>query len=65
MRERLEQRLVELKAEQGNGQKALADMEIRLTALRATLLRIEGAILVLEEELAKEVEQCLDEPPDK
>jgi predicted nuclease with TOPRIM domain len=53
MKERLEKRLTELKAEFESGQKMLADLETRQTTLRETLLRISGAIQVLEEELAK------------
>lgn len=54
MRERLEQRLAELKAEYESGQKMLADLEARRAELKNTLLRISGAVLVLEEELGKE-----------
>lgn len=53
MRERLEQRLAELKAEYESGQKMLADLEARRAELKNTLLRISGAVLVLEE-LGKE-----------
>ena len=51
MRERLEQRLQELKTEFGNGEKTLQDLEAQITTVRQTLLRISGAIQVLEEEL--------------
>lgn len=54
MKLQLEQRLKELKAEFESGQKALAELEARQANLRNTLLRISGAIQVLEEELAKE-----------
>lgn len=57
MKHQLEQRLKELKAEFESGQKALADLEIKQANLRNTLLRISGAIQVLEEELAKESKQ--------
>ena len=53
MREQLEQRLQELQAEFESGQKMLADLETRQASLRESLLRISGAIQVLEEELAK------------
>ncbi len=53
MKERLEQRLQELKAEYESGQQMLADLESRQAELRATLMRISGAIQVLEEELKK------------
>lgn len=52
MRELLEEKLVELKAEYESGQKMLADLESKQTDVRNTLLRISGAIQVLEEELA-------------
>lgn len=54
MKQRLEQRLLELRVEFESGQKALADMEMKQVNLRNTLLRISGAIKVLEEELEKE-----------
>ena len=54
MKQRLEQRLLELRVEFESGQKALADMEMKQVHLRNTLLRISGAIKVLEEELGKE-----------
>lgn len=51
MREQLEQRLRELRADFETGQQQLGDLETRAAALRETLLRISGAIQVLEEEL--------------
>ena len=54
MKEQLEQRLKELKTEFESGQKALAELENRQGDLRNTLMRISGAIQVLEEELAIE-----------
>ena len=54
MKQQLEQRLKELRAEYASGQKALAELENKQTALRNTLLRINSAIQVLEEELTKE-----------
>ncbi len=53
MKEQLENRLTELKAEQESGQKVLADLEAKQASLQNTLLRIAGAIQVLEEEIAK------------
>lgn len=53
MRQQLEQRLQQLKVEFESGKKVLADLENRQTKVRNTLLRIQGAIQVLEEELAK------------
>lgn len=53
MREQLEKRLAELKAEFEAGQKMMAELEAKQANLRDTLLRISGAIQLLEEELAK------------
>lgn len=53
MKEQLQQRLKELKVEFESGQKMLADLENRQANLRSSLLRITGAIQVLEEELHK------------
>lgn len=49
MKEHLEIRLRELKAEFESGQKVLADLDARRDNLRETMLRISGAIQVLEE----------------
>ncbi len=54
MKQQLEQRLKELRSEFESGQKTLAEMEAKQLNLRNTMLRISGAIQVLEEELAKE-----------
>lgn len=54
MREQLQQRLDELKNEFEAGQARLQEMERQQLALRETLLRISGAIQVLEEMLAGE-----------
>ncbi len=54
MREQLEKRLVELKSEFEAGQKMLADLEAKKAELQTTLLRISGAIQVIEEMLAKD-----------
>ena len=56
MREQLQKRLEELKAEFEAGQKMLNELETRRDNLRQTLLRISGAVQVLEEELAKTTE---------
>ena len=53
MKEQLEQRLTELKTEFESGQKYLADLEQKEANVRQTLLRIQGAIQVIQEELAK------------
>ncbi len=52
MKERLQKRLESLKAEYEAGQKMLADIEAQQQNLQQTLLRISGAIQVIEEELA-------------
>ncbi len=53
MREQLEKRLEQLKAEFEAGQKMLAELEAKQANIRETMLRMSGAIQVLEEELAK------------
>lgn len=53
MKTQLQQRLQTLKTEYTSGQKVLADLEAKQTEVQHTLLRIQGAIQVLEEELAK------------
>lgn len=53
MRDQLEQRLKQLKAEFEAGQKMLAELEAKQASVRETLLRISGAIQVIEEELEK------------
>jgi vacuolar-type H+-ATPase subunit D/Vma8 len=58
MREQLEKRLEELRDEFESGQKMLNELETKRENLRQTLLRISGAIQVLEEELAKQTEQA-------
>lgn len=63
MKHQLEQRLKELHSEFESGQKALADLEHQQANLRSSLLRISGAIQVLEEELAKDGGQEHTEQP--
>ena len=53
MREQLARRLQLLKAEYETGETMLAELEQKQRALRETLLRISGAIQVLEEELGQ------------
>jgi len=61
MKQQLEQRLEELRTEFESGQKMLAELEARQANLRDSLLRISGAIQVLEEELAEETQPGTDD----
>ncbi|MFZ5988935.1 MAG: hypothetical protein ACOYWZ_17675 [Bacillota bacterium] len=54
MREKLEGRINQLKAELESGQKLMEELDTKRTSLGYTVLRISGAIQVLEELLAKE-----------
>ena len=61
MKEQIKERIEQLKSEYESGQKMLADLEAQGSNLRTTMLRISGAIQVLEELLAKtEEEENLD-----
>ena len=53
MKEEIEKRLEELKAEFESGQKMLGDLESKQTNLRTTMLRISGAMQALEELLSQ------------
>jgi predicted nucleic acid-binding Zn-ribbon protein len=53
VQEQLQERLAQLKEEFDKGQRRLAQLEVDAIELRQTLLRISGAIQVIEEELAK------------
>lgn len=53
VKEQLEERLKLLQAELEAGQKKLAELEAQAGNLRTTMLRISGAVQVLEEELTK------------
>ncbi len=53
MKQQLETRLQALKSEYESGQKVLAELEAKKANVQETLLRISGAIQVLEEELSK------------
>ena len=70
MKAQLEQRLVELRAEYDSGQKILKDIEIKLVELEnrkknlnETLLRISGAVELLEEVLEEESKSSIPEVP--
>jgi hypothetical protein len=53
MRKQIENRLSELKSEFEAGQKRLQELEGQANELRTVLIRVSGAIQILEEELAK------------
>ncbi|NEQ36036.1 MAG: hypothetical protein F6K40_06955 [Okeania sp. SIO3I5] len=53
MKEQLKQRLEKLRNELASGQKMVADLKAKQKNLNQTLLRIQGAIQVLEEEIVK------------
>ena len=57
MNQQLEQRLREPRVEYASGEKALDDLENKQASLKNTLLRISGAIRVLEEELSNDGKQ--------
>ena len=54
METRLRHRLEELRVEYEKGSKSLADLETQVANLRSTLLRISGAVQVLQEELGED-----------
>ncbi len=64
MREQLQTRLAELRREFETGQTKLKELEQQQAYLRETLLRISGAIQILEELLAS-AEEVQKVPPGK
>lgn len=54
MRTQLQKRLEALRAEYDSGRRVLAELEARRAGLEQTLLRISGAIQVLQEELGND-----------
>ncbi|MEM1167575.1 MAG: hypothetical protein AAGJ08_00395 [Cyanobacteria bacterium P01_H01_bin.35] len=64
MKKQLEQRLQQLKTEYESGQQVLAELQTKQTNRKETLLRIAGAIKVLEEELAKTEEENNNDSPE-
>jgi hypothetical protein len=61
LRAQLEERLTALRGERTAGRRLLADLQARQAEVLDTLLRIEGAITVLDEELAAAPE--VERPP--
>jgi predicted nuclease with TOPRIM domain len=53
MKERLEKRLEELRAEFDKGKATLQDLEAKTASVREMMLRLSGAIQVLQEELER------------
>jgi DNA repair exonuclease SbcCD ATPase subunit len=53
MKEQIKERIQQLKAEYESGQKMLANLEAQESNLRTTMLRISGAIQILEELLSQ------------
>ena len=53
METRLRQRLEQLRSEYEKGRKTLEDLEAQAQNVRATMLRISGAVQVLQEELGE------------
>ena len=64
MNEQLRQRLEELEKDFVLGQSRLRELEMQQASLRETLLRISGAIQVLEEVLAEGGSESETETPD-
>ena len=60
-RKQITQRLEKLQAEYTSGQQMLAELEAKQENLKSTLLRISGAIQVLEQLLAESSEASLEE----
>jgi hypothetical protein len=64
MRDLLEERLQALSSEFTLGQQKLAELEAQETNLRSTLLRISGAIQVLQELLSQDEDANKSAPPE-
>jgi hypothetical protein len=64
MREQIEARLATLKSEHEKGQAQFRQLEVQVTSVRETLLRISGAMLVLEEILSSPTSlEIVDQSP--
>ncbi len=62
METRLRRRLGELRAEYEKGRQTLEELEGQAANVRATLLRIAGAVQVLQEELGEEPTDAAGQP---
>jgi prefoldin subunit 5 len=56
MKRKLSERLEQLRSELNTGQQLEAELQAKLDSLRATMLRISGAIQVLEEIVGSDAE---------
>lgn len=63
MKSQLEERLSTLRGEYESGQKMLAELEARRSQLTQTLLRIEGAMQVIQELLQQEAKPGAEGSP--
>ena len=63
MEDRLRRRLRELRAEYDKGRQTLDELEGQAASVRATLLRIAGAVQVLQEELGESPRETLAAAP--
>ncbi len=62
MKEQMEKRLEELKAELAAGEKLLAELQAQQASVQQTMLRIAGAIQVLQELLGQDTGTQESEP---
>jgi uncharacterized coiled-coil protein SlyX len=63
MQQQVETRLQELREEYASGQRVLAELQNKQAEVQQTLLRISGAIQVLEELLSRAEEPSPETPP--
>jgi uncharacterized coiled-coil protein SlyX len=64
MEDRMQERLAELRRELAQGEQLLAELSTREVELRTSMLRIAGAIQVLDELLAADGSPGADAPPE-
>ena len=65
MKEQLQERIDQLTEEYRNGEKMLADLDQRRAELQATMLRISGALQVLQEILGPTVADEVEPAPQR